>query len=262
VGKPGQILIVEDHAVLAEAMMAGLRRRLGAKVGIATNGLEAVRRILKERPDVVVLDIGLPDIPGIEVLRQVKATYRGQILVLTGEQSEKVRVEAHHAGAAHWISKPIGNDALAAQIGVLFQGAADSSPVRVEPKEIEVAGLRLERSTGSAFLEGERVGLGPKQFIVLWTLACQPDTPVPREILSSALGMNDWSKDDRAVDMLIHEIRQKLGDAAWGLVVCVRGEGYVLRSRGVGGGGRFMIPPTCDAYRNQGEPMSGLGCSA
>src|SRR5207253_497068 len=144
-----------------------LGRALGERghaVSSSPTGMGGLRQALDDRPDVIVLDLGLPDVDGLEVLRMLRAVSRTPVVVATARDAESQIVRALDAGADDYVSKPFGAEQLEARIrAVLRRGGPGEEPAT----EIQVGGLRLDRLSREVRLDGERVELSPREFDLL-----------------------------------------------------------------------------------------------
>jgi two-component system response regulator RstA len=217
------ILLVEDDPRLAELMRDFLVGH-GYPVEVVGCGDEAVARIQAAPPDLVVLDLMLPGLDGMEVCRRARAHYRGPILILTARGEEIDEVLGLQAGADDYVAKPVRPLVLLARIRALLR--------RASPKtgSTRLGSLLLDPNTRTATLEGVALELTTSEWELLAYLATRAGTVVEREELHQALRGFPWDGVDRSIDLRVSRLRKKLGDEAKParLLKSIRGTGYLL----------------------------------
>ena len=217
-----RILLVEDDPILGDGVLVGLRQA-GNTVDwfrTAEDGLAALRT---EAYGVIVLDIGLPRLSGLELLEILRREgHRLPVLLLTARDSVQDRVTGLDLGADDYLVKPFAIDELSARLRALHRRAAGQarSNWRIGALEIDPAG-RTCRQNGSL------VTLTPKEFAVLSVLAENVGTILSRERIALALYAWGEEAESNAIDVHIHNLRRKLGEAA---IRTMRGVGYVIDS--------------------------------
>jgi DNA-binding response OmpR family regulator len=216
-----RILLVEDEPALAEAVAARLRAEL-FDVAVAADGLAAVASFQAYRPELVVLDLMLPGIEGLEVCRRIQAERPVPVLMLTARDGETDELVGLAVGADDYLTKPFSMRVLVARIRALLRRAERGSPdvLRAGPLEIDPAARRVRR-------DGAEVHLTPTEFDLLVHLAGDPGTVFSRaRLLESVWDWSDASRT-RAVDSHVKALRRKLGP---GLIRTVHGVGYALET--------------------------------
>ena len=214
-----RVLLVEDDDTVAAPLVRGLERE-GYEVHRVASGAEALD---VETTDVVLLDIGLPDMDGFEVLRRLRARSDVPIIVLTARADEVDRVVGLELGGDDYVVKPFGFRELVARIrAVVRRRGGTAVPLRAGP-------LVVDRRTRTASLEGAGVDLTPKEFEVLAVLAEDPGAVVSREQLFERAWGHSWYGPTKTLDVHVAAIRRKLGDPGW--IEAVRGVGFRLRPR-------------------------------
>jgi DNA-binding response OmpR family regulator len=210
------VLVVEDDLGIATQLVRGLRRG-GYDVDHVTTGGEALRR---GEPDVVLLDLGLPDTDGVEVCRRLRERSRVAIIVVTARGEEPERVLALDAGADDYLVKPFGLAELLARIrAVLRRVHPDGELLKHGPLTVD---LRTRRVTVS----GREVALTAKEFDILECLAADPGRVLSRQqILESAWDAH-WYGPTKVLDVHVGALRRKLGVP--GLIETVYGRGFRL----------------------------------
>jgi len=215
-----KVLVVEDDPAVAEPLVEGLRRH-GLEVvhvGLAVQVLDAVREA-----DVVLLDLGLPDDDGLNVLRSVRAVTDIPIIIVTARGDETDRVVGLELGADDYVVKPFSVRELSARV------RAVSRRRRVEPT-LTSGRVNVDRSRRLASCDGQPVDLTAKEFDLLAVLAEEPGRVVPRQELLSRVWDPVWHGSGKTLDVHVSSLRRKLGDAH--LVETVRGVGYRLVDEG------------------------------
>src|SRR5215472_1305286 len=158
-----KVLIVEDDPTIRTAVMRALDGK-GYAVATAHTAMTGLRLAVSEHPDVVVLDLGLPDLDGREVLRMIRAVSKVPIIVATSRGTEEDIVSSLDAGADDYVVKPYGGAQLDARIRAVLRRTAESPD---EPA-IEVGGLRVDRRARQASIDGRDLDLTPREFDLLY----------------------------------------------------------------------------------------------
>jgi DNA-binding response OmpR family regulator len=214
------ILVVEDEEPIASAVAARLRSE-GFAVEIAADGLAGVEAHERIRPDLVVLDLMLPELDGLEVCRRIRRTAPVPILMLTARDTETDTVVGLEIGADDYMTKPFSPRELVARIHALLRRAdralAHPAPIRLGDVAIDTVARRVVKG-------GEVVHLTPTEFELLTHLATRPGVYSRERLLSEVWGYSDGS-GARTVDSHIRGIRRKLGDD---VIRTVHGVGYAL----------------------------------
>jgi two-component system, OmpR family, response regulator RegX3 len=214
-----QILVVEDEDAIADPLVSGLRRE-GYDVSRVATGEGA----LQAAPaDLVLLDLRLPDLDGLDVCRRLREHSRVPIIVLTARGEEADRVVGLELGADDYVVKPYGLRELIARIRAVMRRAAspiaDGGPLRVGPLEVDE---RARRAT----LDGRELELTPKEFDLLAALARDPGAAVSRQRLLAEVWQTSWYGSAKTIDVHVAALRKKLGDPGW--IETVRSVGFRL----------------------------------
>ena len=221
------ILVVEDEAPIADAIAARLRSE-GYSVEIAADGPTGVERCNALRPDLVVLDLMLPGIDGLEVCERIQTERPVPVLMLTARDSEHDLLVGLGVGADDYMTKPFSSRELVARIHALLRrvdrSRADGTTADVDPK-IFVDGLEIDRATRRVHRDGERVHLTPTEFDLVLFLAETPGAVYTREDLLVEVWGYDVASGVRTVDSHVRAVRRKLGND---LIRTVHGVGYAL----------------------------------
>ncbi len=218
-----RLLVVEDDDSIGEPLVRALRRE-AFEVDHVTTGESAIVRLSKARFDLVVLDIGLPGIDGVEVCRHIRRDHHATaVLMLTARSSELDEVVGLDAGADDYVTKPFSLAVLTARVRALLRRQAAPT---VGPDVIEVSGLRIDRSSRQAWRGDRELELAPKEFDLLATLAAHAGEAVRREQIMSEVWDENWWGSTKTLDVHIGWLRQKLADPP--LITTVRGYGFRL----------------------------------
>ncbi len=225
---PATILIVED-----EPQMRDVIRRLVERAGMnaldATNGRTGLQLCFAQRPDLVVLDLSLPELDGWEVLARIREVSEVPVLMLTGHGEELQKVRGLRSGADDYVTKPFGRQELVARVEALLrrrQADVDATPPVYVDEFVWID--QLQRRVE---VRGERVDLTPTEFRLLWTLTHNANQVLsPSQLLSLAWG--DDGGDPQRVKLYVGYLRRKLRAAASvNPIETVRGFGYRYRPR-------------------------------
>lgn len=223
-----KILLVDDEPSITENLSAFLSRA-GYAVGCAADGVAALREIEKTNPDLVILDVLMPEMDGRAVLRSLRS--RGDhrpVLLLTqvGEAGE--RAIALEEGADDYLNKPFDPRELLARVRAILRRAKASAVPLSSAWKITSGPLELDRRARRAALDGKVFSLTPKALALLEYLMTHPDELITRERLLDAVWGWDYPAGTRAVDTRVAELRRALGDEAEQprYVETVTGEGY------------------------------------
>ena len=216
------VLLVEDDDAIASSLIAGLQSS-GMTVRRVSRGEDALRAKI---PDVVLLDVGLPDIDGFEVCRRLRATSQVPVIMLTARDEEIDRVFGLEIGADDYVTKPFGLRELVARIRAVTRRAGTTETT--ENAMIIVESLHIDKLTRRAVLHSEELVLTTKEFDLLAYLAERPGIVHRRnDILESVWDMN-WYGPTKTLDAHVAAVRKKLGDHRW--IEAIRGVGFRLES--------------------------------
>ncbi|MFF9853840.1 response regulator transcription factor [Streptomyces litmocidini] len=210
---------MENNASEAEALVRGLRRH-GHEVDNVATGGAALRNY--ENADLVLLDLELPDLDGLEVCRGIRSACDIPVIAVTARGSELDRVLGLQAGADDYLVKPYGFRELMARMEAVMRRA--QRPQRPASKVISHGPLRVDACSREVTLGGRTIDLTRKEFDLLYLLASRPDTVIPRKRLMQEVWGDSWSR--RTVDTHVSSLRNKLGASGW--IITVRGVGFRL----------------------------------
>ncbi|HEY9564899.1 MAG TPA: response regulator transcription factor, partial [Nocardioides sp.] len=226
----GDVLVVDDEEPLAR-VVASYLEAADFSVRLAHTGPDAVAMVAQD-PDVVILDLGLPGLDGVEVCRQIRTRSDCYILMLTARSEELDKLIGLSVGADDYMTKPFSPRELVARVQVLMRRprAGAPAPAADLPDPVRVGPLSIDLHVREVLLDGTVIDLTRTEFDVLAALAAQPRMAFGRlQILQSAWGPS-WVGDEHVVDVHVGHIRRKLNDdpASPRFIETVRGVGYRL----------------------------------
>jgi DNA-binding response OmpR family regulator len=219
----GTIVVVDDEPNIADLVDLYLTREGFRVLKCATgeSGLETVRN---QRPRLVVLDVGLPDIDGLEVCKRIRQTSQLPVIFLTARDGEIDRVLGLELGGDDYLTKPFSPAELVARVKAVLRRADGGPP----PEVVQVGDVAIDTGRREVRISDEPVELTTKEFELLRFLAERPGLALSRQQILDGVWGYDWFGDARTVDVHIAQVRKKLGDAVE--ITTVRGVGYRLES--------------------------------
>lgn len=218
-----KILIVDDEPDILELIEYNLKKE-GYQVYTAANGLEAIQQAKKHHPDLIILDIMMPKLDGIEACRQLRAMpeFKTTFMVfLTARSEEYSEISGFNVGADDYIAKPIKPRALISRINAILRRNT-MSETEVENK-LEIGDLVIDREAYLVFQRGQKIVLAKKEFELLYLLASKPGKVFTREVILNNIWEDSVVVTNRTIDVHIRKLREKLGDD---YVATVKGVGY------------------------------------
>jgi DNA-binding response OmpR family regulator len=218
------ILVIEDDPDIRSLVVA-LIERAGMRAGEAADGRAGVRAFFEERPDLVVLDVGLPELDGWQVLGRIRDLSEVPVLMLTAEGEQVQKVRGLEGGADDYVTKPFGREELVARINALLR-----RPARVgsEEETLEDGTVRLDGAGRRVEVDGREVVLTPTEFRLLAFLMRNRNQVVSQlQLLEEVWGNAD--ADPHQVRLYVSYLRRKLGEAGVDPIETVRGFGYRYR---------------------------------
>ncbi|HEX7367574.1 MAG TPA: response regulator transcription factor [Pelobium sp.] len=222
-----KILIVDDEPDILELIEYTLKKE-GYTVFTALNGKEAVQEARKCLPDLIILDVMMPKMDGIEACRVLRAMpeFKNTFMVfLTARSEEYSEIAGFNVGADDYIAKPIKPRALLSRINAILRRNSQSEDAADE--KLEIADLVIDRGAFLVFQNGNRVVLAKKEFELLYLLAAKPGKVYTREAILSSIWEDSVVVTNRTIDVHIRKLREKLGDD---YVTTVKGVGYKFES--------------------------------
>jgi DNA-binding response OmpR family regulator len=206
-----ELLLVEDDAEIRRALIRALVD-LGHVVTSVETGMNALQAIIDTRPDLVVLDLGLPDIDGEDLLRMIRSVSQVPIVVATARGGEDIIVKVLEYGADDYVIKPFGPAQLDARIRAVLRrfaaGTAESAQTLV------IGDLRLDHAAHEVRLRGIRIDLSPREYDLLSYLASRAGSVVSRRELLTQVWRQPYGGQDDTVDVHLSWLRRKLGETA------------------------------------------------
>ncbi len=220
-----QLLLVEDDAAIRGALIRALSEH-GHAVASSPDAMGALRQILEAPPDLVLLDLGLPDLEGYEALRMIRAVSPVPVVVITARDDETEIIRVLDAGADDYVIKPFGGGQIEARIRAVLRRTSQPGDGR-GGGPLEVGGLRLEIDAHVATLDGATLDLSRREFDLLHYLALHAGLVVARRDLLTHVWRMPYGGADKTVDVHISWLRRKLGETA-------QQPRYIHTVRGVG----------------------------
>ncbi|SNS99425.1 DNA-binding response regulator, OmpR family, contains REC and winged-helix (wHTH) domain [Streptosporangium subroseum] len=217
------ILLIEDDVTIRTALTRGLRE-LGHVVSSSSTALDGLRLAVRDRPDLVVLDLGLPDLDGAELLPMLRAVSRVPVIVATARDGDAEMVPILNSGADDYVVKPFSAAQLDARVRAVLRRMGDD---RSPDTSVTVAGLRLDPRSRDAVLDGAPLELTPREFDLLHFLATRAGEVVTKRELMTEVWQVPYGGADKTVDVHLSWLRRKLGETA-------QNPRYLLTVRGVG----------------------------
>lgn len=225
-----RILVVEDDASIARSLTDALAQS-GFEVERVATGRAAIDAAHATEPDLVLLDLGLPDIDGYDVCRELRSWSSVPIIVLTARGEELDRVLGLELGADDYVVKPFGFRELVARIRAVTRRTASTAGAArgdVADDVLVVGPLRIDRRTHRVTLGSDEVALTPKEFDLLAMLAEDPGAAHTRTDIIERVWDANWFGPTKTIDAHVAGIRKKLGDPRW--IEAVRGVGFRLEA--------------------------------
>ena len=228
---PYSVLVVEDEESFVEALVVGLKRE-GFLVTVARDGVEAIERFDKVRPDLMLLDVWLPRKSGIDVCREIRSRSRVPIIMVTAKSSEIDTVVGLEVGADDYVTKPYRLRELVARMRAVLR-RSPTAHSEDEPGEVmEVEGLSLDPERHEVHLRGEKVAMPLKEFELLELLMSNAGRVLTRETLIDRVWGPHYVGDTKTLDVHVKRLRSKIEDdpSRPSRITTVRGLGYKFES--------------------------------
>ena len=203
------ILVIEDDPSIRTALEQGLAER-GHSVQTAATGVAGLEALLGERPDLVLLDLGLPDVDGLTVIGMIRAAGSVPVIVLTAVDDDPTMVAALDAGADDYVVKPFGFDQVSARVRAVMRRTRPGA----SPDPIRVGELTIHAPTRTATLAGRSLELARREFDLLLALAERTGEVVSKRTLLAEVWQQTDGGSDRTVDVHLSWLRRKLGETA------------------------------------------------
>lgn len=217
-----RVLVVEDDQSVADGILDGLSGSTFETLHV-TSGESAIEALESFEPEIVLLDLGLPDLDGTEVCRRMRAASSVPIIVVSARDEEIDRVVALEIGADDYVVKPFGMRELIARIRAVTR--------RTQPEDVEqvvsertIGSLRIDTRTQRVFLDDQEIRLTPKEFELIEYLSSDPGAVFKRSDILHDVWDTNWYGTSKTLDAHIAAIRKKLGHPGW--IESVRGVGF------------------------------------
>lgn len=221
-----KVLVIDDDPSLLRALRLGLQAG-GHEVAVATNGEQGMSQAAMVSPDVIVLDLGLPDIEGLTVCRRIRQWSDVPIIVLSANATEERKVSALDDGVDDYVTKPFGMAELEARIRTAIRhrkaDTGDESPV-----EISIGPLQLDMVHREALMDGTNIELTAKEFDVLSYLARHAEKTCTHQMILVAVWGAGYAGEAQYLHAYVHRLRQKLHDPTGAFLKTAPGIGYSL----------------------------------
>ncbi len=223
-----KVLVIDDDPSLLRALRLGLKA-CGHDVVTASNGEQGISQTALTTPDIVVLDLGLPDIDGQSVCRSIREWSEVPIIILSASGAEDRKVAALNGGADDYVTKPFGMAELEARIRTAIR---HRSPDAAHPPTatLTLGSLRLDLVHHEAALDGKSVDLTAKEFEVLAYLGRHAGRTCTHQMILGAVWGTGYGREAQYLHAYVHRLRQKLHDSSGTLIHTAPGVGYSLRS--------------------------------
>ena len=217
-----RVLVVDDEESILDFVQMGLEYE-GFTVEVVTDGPKALESFAARRPDLVILDLNLPGLDGMEVCRRVRQSSDVPIIMLTARGDVDERVEGLEAGADDYLPKPFRFKELLARVRAVLRRR-----VSLVEQTLRYGDLLLNRGTRELFQDGRPIQLTPREFDLLEQFMLHPRQVMTRDVMLDRVWGTDYIGDGNLIEVHISALRDKLGDHQRKLIRTVRGLGYAL----------------------------------
>lgn len=225
------VLVVDDEPAIVRALSAALRAR-GFRVDVAVDGQQALDQAALQPPAVIVLDLGLPDIDGLDVLRRIRTWSEVPVVVLTAEGAEDRKIRALDDGADDYVTKPFSTPELLARLRVALRHRQRAEAGAGDPPVLEVGDIRVDMPHHTATVAGRRLELTPKEFGFLSVLARHAGKVLTHRMILQEVWGPEYGTESEYLRVYASQLRKKLDeDPARPRLVTEPGVGYRLIDR-------------------------------
>ena len=221
-----RILVVDDEPQLTRVLRTGLKSR-GYDVRAAADGLAAFETFSDWHPDLVITDLAMPNVDGLELCRRVRAISQVPIIVLSAKGEEKTKVEALDLGADDFVTKPFGIDELLARVRASLRRASTQSKAEPEPTNLESGDFHVDLESRKVTVRGAEVHLTPKEFELLVYFVKHAGKVLTHRTLLAAVWGGDYVEQDQYLRVFVGNLRKKLEKE-------VPGQNYIVTEPWVG----------------------------
>jgi len=203
-----RILVVEDDLKI-QRVIARVLTNAGYQVMTSFSGQEALSRVKAETPDLVILDLWLPDIDGLEVCRDLRSKSTVPVIILSARGDEANKIAGFTLGADDYVTKPFSPAELVLRVKAVLRRARELVQ-RQERERLEIRGLVIDRASRVVELDGAPLNLTAREFDLLWILATHPNRVFSRDQLLRLVWQDEFGADPATVTVLIRRLRQKI----------------------------------------------------
>jgi two-component system, OmpR family, KDP operon response regulator KdpE len=229
-----KVLVVDDDHDVLEAVAVGFRFQWRDCVVVtATDGAEGLQQFYRHSPDIVILDIGLPERTGFEVLQEIRRISDVPVVLVTGRESEASQVRGLDLGADDYVTKPFSILTLLARVRAILR-RTDMESLGSGATEIKVGDLIVDSRNQQVLRDGKSLNLTPAEFRLLMQLVRSPQRLLPHQVLRERVWGSSWEASPNDLKSLVSRLRTKLGDDS-------RQPRYIETQRGLGY--RFLLWP-------------------
>jgi len=228
-----KLLIIDDDPLMTDSL-GFLLQQEGYDVAVAGSGAEALETARANTPDLVLLDVGLPDLNGIEVCRRLRGFWNGPVIVLTARRHEADKVIGLDAGADDYVTKPFSSSELLARIRANLRRSLQPTGGPAALGELVVGNLVVDRDGRTVCMSGRQIHLSAREFDLLLLLVERTGMALPRQYLFETIWGPKFYGDERALDVYIRALRKKIepDPDRPTYILTVRGVGYRLAAPG------------------------------
>lgn len=217
------VLLVDDEPHIIEFLRMGFEYE-GFDIAVATDGEEAVRQTLNLKPDVIILDVMLPRLSGLDVAKRIRPSTDAAIIMLTARDELDDRIAGLDIGADDYVTKPFAFKELMARVRAVLRRRGKSLD-----RVLAFADVTLDRETRLVTRAGRARELTPREFELLELFLSHPRQTLTREVILARIWGYDYEGDDNVIEVFVRHLREKLDDNPPRLIQTVRGVGYALR---------------------------------
>jgi DNA-binding response OmpR family regulator len=222
-GRKPLVLLVDDEPHIVEFLRMGFEYE-GFAIAVATDGEEAMRQALTLKPDVVILDVMLPRLSGLEAAKRLRPISDAAIIMLTARDELDDRVAGLDIGADDYVTKPFAFKELMARVRAVLRRRGKSLD-----RLLAFSDVTLDRETHIVTRAGRTRELTPREFELLELFLAHPRQTLTREVILARIWGYDYEGDDNVIEVFVRHLREKLDDNPPRLIQTVRGVGYALR---------------------------------
>jgi two-component system KDP operon response regulator KdpE len=201
-----RILIVDDEVQITRVLRAALQSH-GYEVSVARNGMEALALYLESPPDLVITDLSMPEMNGVELTREIRQRASTPIIVVSVRNQESTKIQALDEGADDYITKPFGIQELLARVRVQLRRTMDREP---PPAHIEIGDFKIDTERRIVTVRGEEVHLTPKEFDLLLLFAGNPERVLTHKTLLKAIWGPSGADQSENLRVLVAQLRRKI----------------------------------------------------